>query len=56
MTVRQKMANLELNIEFVIRGRTFLFLEQTNELCVLIGWGYVTVCTCVEPLTYPLNH
>ena len=32
MTVRQKMANLELNIEFVIRVESFT-LEQTNELC-----------------------
>ena len=33
--VRQKMANLELNIEFVIRGESFT-LEQTNELCTRI--------------------
>ena len=32
MTFRQKMANLELNIEFVIRVESFT-LEQTNELC-----------------------
>ena len=31
MTVRQKMANLEFNIEFVIRVELFT-LEQTNEL------------------------
>ena len=35
MNVRQKMANLELNIEFVIRGESFT-LEQTNELCTRI--------------------
>ena len=57
MTVRQKMANLELNIEFVIRVESFT-LEQTQRVMYshLIGWGYVTACTCVEPCNYPLNH
>ena len=35
MTVRQKMGNLELNIEFIIRVESFT-LEQTNELCTRI--------------------
>ena len=35
MTLRQKMANLELNIEFVIRVESFT-LEETNELCTRI--------------------
>ena len=35
MTIRQKMANLELNIEFVIRVESFT-LEQTYELCTRI--------------------
>ena len=35
MTVRQKMANLELNIEFVI-GTELFILEQTYELCTRI--------------------
>ena len=38
MTLRQKMANLELNIEFVIRVESFT-LEQTNELCTRISLG-----------------
>ena len=41
MTIRQKMANLELNIEFVIRVESFT-LEQTNELCTRIWLGGVT--------------
>ena len=41
MTVRQKMANLELNIEFFIRVESFT-LEQTNQLCTCILLGGVT--------------
>ena len=32
---RQKVVNLELNIEFVIRAEPFI-LDQTNELCTRI--------------------
>ena len=35
MTVRQKLANLEFDIEFVIRVESFT-LEETNELCTRI--------------------
>ena len=38
ITLRQKMANLELNIEFVIRVESFT-LEETNELCTRIWLG-----------------
>ena len=56
MTVRQKMANLELNIEFVIRAEMFI-LDKTNELLLASDWfinygigrSYVTACTCAEP-------
>ena len=34
------MANLELNIEFVIRAEPFT-LEQTNELCIYIWLVYI---------------
>ena len=35
ITLRQKMANLDLSIKFVIRVESFT-LEQTNELCTRI--------------------
>ena len=41
MTVRQKMANLELSIEFVIRVESFT-LEQRNELCSRISLVGIT--------------
>ena len=40
MTLGQKMANLELNIEFVIRVESFT-LEETNKLCTRIWLGGV---------------
>ena len=56
MTLRQKMANLELNIELVIRVESFT-LEETNELCTRIGfgWGYVTAYIGVKSCIYPLR-
>ena len=50
MTFRQKMANLELNIEFVIRVESFT-LEQTNELCACTKLGGVT-----SQLAHAWNH
>ena len=41
MTVREKLANLELTIEFFIRVESST-LEQTNELCTCILLGGVT--------------
>lgn len=52
---RQKRANLELNIEYVIRAEMFI-LDKTNELLLASDWfvnygierSYVTVCTCAR--------